>query len=618
MKKFQLGGNIYAREWANDWYQTRSVDTTTSASSSSNEGLLSDSLLKDLRGNGIPVDYDAFMSQVGDIEQQLSMGLPVSPRKIREIETKANRVIQQNNYLKKAEEQASKNNALGEVAVGNRGQLYTLTEKGGIKQVSLQDYDYEKNGPALTVNELLEHRKFNPSQAFDTTLTQTIGNSIGMQNINDYIMQIISKVGSAQTAQEAYTDLASYVGREVAKKPSEQELLNLQALYQAVSQVGPDAIFKSKEVRESKNLQDAFKYIQSVLPRNMQVQLQGRYVAAGGDLKDSAGYIQNLIEQSLYATNETKMQSSLDFDSAINKAAGTKAGASAEQKRNLKNLEVLVQGSLGKIDYNLTSSKNPSVGMQLHGTVVGALTNFDNNIVPKAPMSLALESSIGPLIDKQHMTMGNQKITEGMLDSILYDGNDVINVWAPVDQNGDIDLNGLKIFNDLLTTFNQDPSLTTADKNRILQQYGINGQINEDGSFTGSGNMAQFLVFTGITSDKVIDEDQDFVDKLSGDTKKFELEQIERIYGALNSKKEYKKNNIEFKKGLFDFTTDVLKAPVFMKLRPTAQEEVGTFSNHGPLVMTPTYQTQVTQDQLRYQRQNGQQIQKPSTSLIYQ
>lgn len=618
MKKFQLGGNIYAREWANDWYQTRSLDTTTSASSSSNEGLLSDSLLKDLRGNGIPVDYDAFMSQVGDIEHRLSMGLPVSPRKIREIETKANRVIQQNNYLKKAEEQASKNNALGEVAVGNRGQLYTLTEKGDIKQVSLQDYDYEKNGPALTVNELLENRKFNPSQAFDTTLTQTIGNSIGMQNINDYIMQIISKVGSAQTAQEAYIDLASYVGREAAKKPSEQELLNLQALYQAVSQVGPDAIFKSKEVRESKNLQDAFKYIQSVLPRNMQVQLQGRYVAAGGDLKDSAGYIQNLISQSLYATNDTKVQSSLDFDAAINKAAGTKAGASAEQKRNLKNLEVLVQGSLGKIDYNLTSSKNPSVGMQLHGTVVGALTNFDNNIVPKAPMSLALESSIGPLIDKQHMTMGNQKITEGMLDSILYDGNDVINVWAPVDQNGDIDLNGLKIFNDLLTTFNQDPSLTVADKNRILQQYGINGQINEDGSFTGSGNMAQFLVFTGITSDKVIDENQDFVDKLSGDTKKFELEQIERIYGALNSKKEYKKNNIEFRKGLFDFTTDILKAPVFMKLRPTAQEEVGTFSNHGPLVMTPTYQTQVTQDQLRYQRQNEQQIQKPSTSLIYQ
>jgi hypothetical protein len=61
---------------------------------------------------------------------------------------------------------------------------------------------------------------------------------------------------------------------------------------------------------------------------------------------------------------------------------------------------------LNKIDYNLVSSKNPAVGMTLHGNRIGALADFDNNIVPKAPMSVALESSLGPLIDKQHVTMG--------------------------------------------------------------------------------------------------------------------------------------------------------------------------------------------------------------------
>jgi hypothetical protein len=114
-----------------------------------------------------------------------------------------------------------------------------------------------------------------------------------------------------------------------------------------------------------------------------------------------------------------------------------------DQKRNLKAIETLVQGSLNKVDYNLVSSKNPSVGMTLHGNRIGALANFDNNIVPKSPMSLALETSLGPLIDKQHVTMGTQKINESMFDTILYDGNDVINVWAPTDSNGDIDLQGL-------------------------------------------------------------------------------------------------------------------------------------------------------------------------------
>ena len=91
----------------------------------------------------------------------------------------------------------------------------------------MADYDAEKDGPAMTVNELIEHRKFNPTQQFDTTLTQVIGNSIGMQKINDYIMNIIQKVGSAETTEEAYIDLASYIGREAAKKPSQQELQNL-------------------------------------------------------------------------------------------------------------------------------------------------------------------------------------------------------------------------------------------------------------------------------------------------------------------------------------------------------------------------------------------------------
>jgi hypothetical protein len=33
-----------------------------------------------------------------------------------------------------------------------------------------------------------------------------------------------------------------------------------------------------------------------------------------------------------------------------------------------------------------------------------------------------------------------------------------------------------------------------------------------------------------------------------------------------------------------------------MKLKSTAQTEVGTFANHGPIAPTPTYQDQVAMD----------------------
>lgn len=616
IQKLQTGGSVNLMYAANP-YAIPTTPTSSDKSSKKDSGLISDDLLKKL--DGIPVDVDNLMESIADIEHKQSMGMPVSSRTVRRVEAQINRVVQQSKYLKEAEERAEKNDAFGEIAVGNRGELFTVGEDGDIKRVSIGDYNAEKHGPALTVNELIEQRKFNPTQAYDTTITTAIGNNIGMSKISEYIQKIVASVGSSENSSEAYTDLAGIVGREAAKRPTQQQLQTIQQLHQLSQTVGMDAIFKEKNLLKQKNVQEAFGYINSILPRNMRLQMQARFVANGFSLEDSDNGVSEIIGQAIMSGNDVKSQYSIDYDSTINKAGGTSSGTKMEQKRNLKAIETLVQGSLNKVDYQLVSSKNPSVGMTLHGNRIGALANFDNNIVPKSPMSLAIETSLGPLIDKNHVTMGTQKISESMFDTILYDGNDVINVWAPTDSNGDIDLQGLHQFNELLEYFDSDPALTIADKNRTLAEFGIQGRINEDGSFTGSGNMAQFLVFTGITSDEVISSNDDFVDTLEGDKKKFELDQIERIYGYVNSKNKNKHGDLEFKKGWFDFSTDILKAPVFMKLKSTAQTEVGTFANHGPLAMTQTYQDQVAMDQMKYnQAHSNQPFYQPSSSIIMQ
>lgn len=612
IQKLQLGGTSNTTYFADPTRSSKSQASTT-ASAEKEDGIISKDLLKELRG--IPVDVDDLMETIADIEYKASMGMPVSSKTVRSIEARINRVVQQSKYLEEAEKRAVKSDAIGEIAVGDHGQLFVLDEEGDIKGVSASEYKIDEHGPALTVNQLIEHRKFNPTQAYDSTLTQVIGNNIGMSEIAAFIEKIVASVGSSENSTEAYVDLASLVGREAAKKPSQEQLQAIQQLYQLSQTAGMDAIFKEKNLIKQKNIQEAFTYINSILPRNMRLQLQSRFVANGMPLEKSAEGVSAIIGNAIMSSNDTKYHYGIDYDSAMNKDVAAKTGK--DQKRNLKAIEVLVQGSLNKVDYTLTSAKNPSAGMVLHGNRIGALADFDNNIVPKSPMSVALESSLGPLVDKQHVTMGEQKISESMFDTILYDGNDVINIWAPTDSDGNIDLSGLQQFNELLEYFDSDPSLTIADKNRTLSEFGISGYINEDGQFIGSGNMAQFLVFTGITSDEVIDEDGSFVDVLKGDEKKFELDQIDRIYGHLNAKNKNKHGELEFKKGMFDFTTDIVKAPVFMKLKSTAQTEVGTFANHGPLASTQTYQDQIVYDQMRYNKQHqAQQFYQPSTSLI--
>ena len=116
MKYLQLGGQMWKQSFANPLLAQKQ-QTKTVMTSGSEDGLLSESLLKDLRGHGIPVDYDAFMDQVSKLDQRLAAGLPVSSKAIRNLEAQANRVIQQNDYLKEAEKLADKNDARGEIAV---------------------------------------------------------------------------------------------------------------------------------------------------------------------------------------------------------------------------------------------------------------------------------------------------------------------------------------------------------------------------------------------------------------------------------------------------------------------------------------------------------------------
>ena len=607
MKYLQLGGQMWTQSFANPLLAQKQ-QTKTTKTSGSEDGLLSESLLKDLRGHGIPVDYDAFMDQVSKLDQRLAAGLPVSSKAIRNLEAQANRVIQQNDYLKEAEKLADKNDARGEIAVGGRGQLYTLQENGKIKTVSMADYDAEKDGPAMTVNELIEHRKFNPTQQFDTTLTQVIGNSIGMQKINDYIMNIIQKVGSAETTEEAYIDLASYIGREAAKKPSQQELQNLQNLYTAMSELGPDALFKSKEVRESKNLREAFDYIQSILPRDMQTQLRGRYVASGGNLNDSGAYIQSIIASSLGAANKTRNESYIDYEASLNKAAGK--GQDSDHQISMTGLEQLVMGTLGKRQLNIVSKSNSGIQFTLDGAGMGKLTDAKNDIVNASVLSSALDRGLGALIDQNNIFFGDQKISSDILNKFVYDGQDVINVWAPVGPNGGVDFGKLAQYEELRKTIKNNPNLTQGDIQQLMAEIGINGTIDPNGNFVGNDpNMAQFIVLTGLTSDEVIDDDEnEFSYKLQGDDKKQALERIKTIY-AMHNKGKKGDQREKFPTGWFDWSTGIVAAPIFMRVGDTARFDAGTIVGHGARVAQQPYSSLIAKDQ-------AQPIVKPSSSIL--
>ena len=614
--KFQTGGQVFFNAVANPFSDAAVADRTYSAAQSSKaatQELVPKELILELYKKGIPVDVDYVTQQLSRLEDRLNKGLPVTKAMTHSVMSKINKVLQNSKYLEDAEKYSEKNDAIGEIAVGNyygRGQLYVLDRKNDIKSIDLAQYDPEKHGPALTINELIEHRKFNPTQAFDTSLTRIINSNIGMSKINNRIQEIIKTVGSAETTSEAYTDLVSYLGQESAKRPTRDQLATLQSMASALQTLGPDAIFKNKQVFESKNVQDAFKYIESVLPRSEKMQLIGRYIANGGDRKNAEAYVQSLIINALNSSNDVKSGNYIDYEGTINKAAGTQAGNKEGKQVNMTGLEQLAQGTLGQRAYTIVSKNNSGLALTLKGAGLGKLTDAKNNLVNESILSDALNSGLGALIDTNNIFFGDQKISPNMLDQFVYDGTDVINIWAPVSADGGVDFSKLQKYEELRQKIKANPSLSQEDIAYLMQEIGINGTLDKNGNFVGNDpNMGQFIVLTGITSDEVIDDSENEVSyKLHGKDKDLTLEKIKQIYGVAN--KGFKGDaRRSFKTGWFDWTTDLIAAPIFMRLGQTAQYDASTIVGNGPRITTNQYTDLVARDQAR-------QINKPSSSLL--
>ena len=612
--KFLVGGSPSFQVIANPFAAPAEDSTTTSSKKSSGkkDGLLSESLLNELYKKGIPVDVDNFVQTLAQYEQQEQWGLGVSPAAIRGLEAQANRIIQQANYLNRAENFAEKNQAMGEIAVGSKGQLYTQDKNGNIHTVGMSEYDPEKHGYALTVGDLVEQRKFNPKKAYDTDLTQTINNNLGMQKITEYIQNIIKTVGDSSTTSEAYTDLASYVGKQYAKRPTEAQLKNLQQLSEALQQLGPDAIFKNKEIMQSRNMKEAFEYIRSVLPRDMRIQLSGRWVANGGTTDSAGKYMDNIIAQALSAADKTKYEDYWDYESTINKAANPAKNGSSKTFYQTPN-EQLFDGDLNQMTMELSDNAfGNQTGVKVVGSQMPALTTDNGDAVSNLPLGIALNATVGKYLEKDKMYMGDQKITEGMLNNIAYSNDQVAAVYLPVDRKHNIDWDGFHGFSAAEKEIKDKNITDIEEKNKIHGAYNSYAHYDQNGNLVPDTLTERFLLTYGYTIDDKIADNNSMVEELYDDKEDAADELLKIIYNK----------NIKSKYGISGITEkqawdDIYRVPIFIKINEFAAQDAYRYGGHGSNMTPRTLEEDMMNQQFAMpQQQQPQMI--GNSSLLYQ
>lgn len=251
----------------------------------------------------------------------------------------------------------------------------------------------------------------NPYLAFDNELIATIQNSLGINKITDYMLDIIGKLGTETTSESGYIDkeaLRAQITEMGGKNPTKQEMEGIAELAKTYHSLGKDGIYKitTESKSQRNNISDGFEYLWTLLPNNARNVLKARHLVDGTSTSNPVNLIRNAF---IKHTSETRGDK-VDYDSAINKEIADTNAAKAKT-HNQGTLEGLINGDLGTGVYNINNPQDTSYNLALTGNVIGQLTTANEGLVPATTLTNAFNSGIGKLIDKDNIYLGNQKIT---------------------------------------------------------------------------------------------------------------------------------------------------------------------------------------------------------------
>lgn len=594
--------------------QSQANAATAASSGSSDKGLFSDGIMKSLLEKGLPNDFNYLASKLQESEST-DYSLDSGQSSIYQLYSIANKVIQSGSQMQEAEKKALQNNSMDAIAIDDKGYVFTFDGKKTGKK-SLSSYDKEKER-ALTVGELIQLRKEDPTMTFDNSMIATIANTASQEQIYAHIASIVDKIGSSENTTEAYANISTMLQNRLAKKPTQEEWEAVQEIARIAEQSGiEDALFKVKNSNQGRNLQKGLDYIIKTLPSKYVNQLKAQFVVNyGGDIKDSTNHIIDMLSTSLYATDKTKSTYSEDYEADLNKSLETDAGknlaSSSAKTRHQTTMEMFFNQNLNNVAEGITISspeyKN-KLGITVQGNKIPALTiDGGSATVGKGPLTALLESNgkgMGKYLDFSKSYIGTDKVFEQQLNDVYYSHGEVANVWMPVDSQGNIDWRSLTAFSEAEDEIKRKGITDPNEKNQIHYKY--NSPVEYD-PVTGqykNGRVAQFLYTTGFTIDDNLSDSNNMYEELKGDKADLVSDEMDAIY-----------ENFKTEVNSKQFWDDIVAVPVFIKIGDNASMNASYYAKQGSLVNDNTIQ----QD-MAYQAMSQQPTKQiySSSSALYQ
>ena len=604
IEKLQTGGGMpFVVYSPTEYYTTnpyiQGLDAMRGGSQQSQQGgsqksgsgldLLPEQVVNELMKKGLPNDINAFLAEARKLEQSGPFTSGMNRASIYNLAALANQAIFNRNAFDDATKTAEAQGSLSEIAFSTNQGVY-VQDNGKVKHVSFADYtkNKEKYTP-LTIGQLMQARAYSPNAAWDSTMVQTIQQSVGMSEIQKQISSIITTIGSTETSQEEYVSLGSMLGG--LQTPSQAEKSGLEILAETYNQSPEEAIVKIKQSSKSSNIRQAAEYIWKILPKNSKNTLIGNWVLSGGNKEDS---VEEILSSTLMMANKSEEKTEIEFQKPTDQATGGTKGKSHAQTP----LEQFFDGNINQNTFTLTDGNYKNrYAMQLHGSTLSGITTDNGTAIGTAPLHLALDAQgkgMGKYLDYSKIYYGNKKIDQASLSTLMYNGQTIGQAWLPVDQNGNIDFNLMGIYGRVQDDLKEKGILDMPNSqekiNLINQEYYNNGlpiKLDSSGKPSNQSRVAQFLVVHAYAENDNLAKGNGLVKEITGDEESNLNDLMDQIFT------QYKMDSP------VSMMNDAYIAPVFIKINPSAQMDVQTYAGHGSQVQSSTLQDNMLRQELQ-------------------
>lgn len=474
IQKLQEGGTTAPWVQYDPFFQPiqQPTQTTTKATTKSSEDGVTkqlNTLLGSMVGKGLTNEINYFSQQIGELLGNYeAMGMPITARAYSGIVAQLNAIQNNKVIYDAARKHATENGTLSSAAITTDGRMYAQTNEG-MKLVTPNEYVSNRQRYRLLSNEeLLTLRNNSPALIYDTSLSETVGQSVSVDDINKSIDEAVKMIQKEDNSSDLYINKTRAAQFEGA----------LKAIVQGNLGMAPEGnLYKitTSTSTQRAHINTALKRIWEKLPQHAKNTLIAHAaITSEGDPRENAiKSIGELLTYGTYHGEEIKISDEGELLPDGSKGSGSGgSGKTAE---------------INPLDIYAGFKKNRRYTIELGSkytfttdAFVAPLVGVDKSIQNNNYLSTILESGgLGGLLNPDGASLGTG-IALSALDftKIIYGSDQVATAWLPCKK----DINGNKVLDlekmEDLEKANEEieakgSNITEAEKDEIDRRYKV-------------------------------------------------------------------------------------------------------------------------------------------------